>query len=115
MELRQQGEHFRVLDPASLPTVPFSPNRLKLCGIGLFAGLILGAVFTAGAEMMDDRLYTEKDLKELVHADIISEIPNIITAEDEKRRQRALRLQYASTAVVLAVIVAGSAISFLHR
>ena len=35
MELRQQGEHFRILDPPSLPVKPSFPNRLKLCGIGL--------------------------------------------------------------------------------
>lgn len=114
MELRQQGEHFRVLDPPSLPVTPFSPNRLKLCGIGLFAGIVLGAMFTAGAEMMDDRLYSEKDLKELIHADVISEIPNIITTDEEKRRKRVARLQWASTAVVFAVIAAGCAFSYFR-
>ena len=40
---RQQGEHFRILDPPSLPVKPYSPNRLKLSVIGLFVGLVLGA------------------------------------------------------------------------
>lgn len=114
MELRQQGEHFRVLDPPSLPVTPFSPNRLKLCGIGLFGGIVLGAMFTAGAEMMDDRLYSEKDLKELIHADVISEIPNIITMDEEKRRKRIAHLQWASTAAVFAVIAAGCAFSYFR-
>jgi polysaccharide chain length determinant protein (PEP-CTERM system associated) len=115
MEMRQQGEHFRILDPPSLPVTPFSPDRLKLCGMGLFAGLALGAVFTVGAEMVDDRLYSEKDLKQLVNADIISEIPNIITVDDEKKLRRVNQLQWMSAAVVLAIIAAGSAFSFLHR
>ena len=34
LERRQQGEHFRILDPPSLPVKPYFPNRLKLCGIG---------------------------------------------------------------------------------
>ena len=114
MELRQQGEHFRILDPPSLPVTPFSPNRLKLCGIGLFAGIVLGAMFTAGAELMDDRLYSEKDLKELIHADVISEIPNIITADEEKKRKRVAHLQWASTAAVFAVIAAGCAFSYFR-
>ncbi len=115
MELRQQGEHFRILDPPSLPVTPFSPDRLKLCGIGLFCGIVLAGIFTAGAEMMDDRLYSEKELKELVNADVISEIPNIITAADHHRHRRVLWLQWASAVVVLAIIAAGSAISFLHK
>ncbi len=114
MELRQQGEHFRILDPPSLPVTPFSPNRLKLCGVGLFVGLVFGAVFTAGAEMMDDRLYSEKDLKKLIQAEVISEIPNIITVDEEKKRRKVSRLQWASTALVFAAIAAGCAFSFLR-
>src|SRR5262249_43381738 len=33
LELRQQGEHFRILDPPSLPQKPYSPNRMKLCAM----------------------------------------------------------------------------------
>jgi len=114
MELREQGEHFQILDPPSLPTTPFSPNRLKLCGIGLFAGLVLGAVFTGGAELMDDRLYSEKDLKELINADVISEIPNIITADEDKSRRRILHVEVASAVLVFALIAAGYAFSYFR-
>ncbi len=114
MELREQGEHFQVLDPPSLPVSPYSPNRLKLCGIGLFAGIVLGAVSTAGAELMDDRLYTEKDLKLLISADVISEIPNIVTEDEQSKRRRILRLQWVSTALVFAIIAAGCAFSYLR-
>ena len=48
MELLQQGERFRIIDPPSLPVKPASPNRLKLCGMGLGIGLALGVVL-AGA------------------------------------------------------------------
>ena len=43
MELLQQGERFRIIDPPSLPLKPDFPNRLKFCGIGLGIGLALGA------------------------------------------------------------------------
>ncbi len=42
MELLQQGERFRILDPPSLPLKPDFPNRLKFCGMGLGIGLALG-------------------------------------------------------------------------
>lgn len=114
MELRQQGEHFRILDPPSLPVTPYSPNRLKMCGIGLVAGLVLGGAFTAGAEYMDDHLYSEDELKDLVHADIISEIPPIITAEEQKTRGRVLRLEWAGAALVFALIAAGFVFSYFR-
>ncbi len=39
MELLQQGERFRIVDPPSYPRRPEFPNRLKFCGMGLGIGL----------------------------------------------------------------------------
>src|SRR5205807_7375061 len=50
LELKQQGGHFRVLDPPSLPVKPYSSNRLKFCAMGLAVGLLLSGAATAGAE-----------------------------------------------------------------
>jgi len=114
MELRQQGEHFRILDPPSLPQKPYSPDRLKWCGIALLAGLGLGAAFTAGAEFLDDRLYSEKELKELVQINVLAEIPSVITSNEEATNRRKLWIEWASAGVVVALILAGSAVSYLR-
>ena len=53
MELLQQGERFRIIDPPSLPVKPDFPNRLKFCGFGLGIGLALGTVVAGAFEMMD--------------------------------------------------------------
>src|SRR5215472_11606172 len=55
LEKQQQGEHFRVMDPPSLPVKPYSPNRLKLFAIGLGVGLTLGFGLSFAFEMADDR------------------------------------------------------------
>ena len=114
MELLQQGERFRVLDPPSLPTKPSFPNRLKFCGIGLAVGLALG-IFVAGAfEMIDDRLYSEKEIKKLLPVPVTCEIPIIQTAAEEKAQHRATWRIWAATAVVIAIMLAGSAMSYLR-
>ena len=66
MELLQQGERFRILDPPSLPMKPSFPNRLKFCGIGLLVGLALGAGVVWAFEMMDDRVYSESGTEKAV-------------------------------------------------
>ena len=38
LEQNQQGEQFRIIDPASLPDKPSSPNHLLVSLIGLAAG-----------------------------------------------------------------------------
>jgi polysaccharide biosynthesis transport protein len=114
MELLQQGERFRIIDPPSLPVKPDFPNRLKFCGIGLAAGLALGAGVVAGFEVLDDRLYSEKEIKEMIPVPIISEIPMIITLYDEQSAKKKMWLGWATAAVVVVSILAGSAFSFLR-
>ncbi len=114
MELQQQGERFRILDPPSLPLKPDFPNRLKFCGIGLGVGLALGVVVAGAFEMMDHRLYDEKQLKDLLPVAVISEIPDIASPADEKRQRQRLWLGWATAAVVLGTILLGSAYSYLR-
>ncbi len=113
MELLQQGERFRVIDPPSLPLKPSFPNRLKFCGYGLMAGLILGAGLVWIVEMMDDRVYSELELRKLLPVLVLSELPVIADPADEQQRQRRTWIEWATTAVVVSAILAGSALSYL--
>jgi succinoglycan biosynthesis transport protein ExoP len=114
MELLQQGEHFQMIDPPSLPLKPDFPNRLKFCGIGLGIGIALGGALAGGMEFLDDRLYDEKALKELLPVTVISEIPPITNPQEERKQERKLWVGWATAAVVFATILAGSAISYLR-
>ena len=113
MERMQQGERFTMLDPPSLPTRPTSPNRLKLCGIGLGVGLALGLIVVIGFEFMDDRMHNEKEIKALLPVAIISEIPEIATPSDERTRKRRMAFGWAMAALVFVTILAGSAFTYL--
>ncbi len=114
MELLQQGERFRIIDPPSLPVKPDFPNRLKFCGIGLAVGLALGAGVVAGFEMLDDRLYNEKEIQEMMPVPVISEIPEIVNLCDEQHAKRNIWLGWATAAMVALSILAGSAFSYLR-
>ena len=114
MELLQQGERFQILDPPSLPVKPDFPNRLKFSGIGLAAGLVLGVVVAGAFEMLDDRLYDEKELKQLLPTPVISEIPVITNRADQRNKQRRTWLSWATAAGVVVTIVAGSAFTYFR-
>jgi uncharacterized protein involved in exopolysaccharide biosynthesis len=114
LERRQQGEHFRVLDAASLPIKPCFPDRPKLCLIGLLVGIMLGCSAVAGAEMLDERLRSEKELKDLVPVEIIAHISDIDTPEEQLVQQKLTWLSSAAAVFVLASIVLGYVISYLH-
>jgi polysaccharide chain length determinant protein (PEP-CTERM system associated) len=111
---RQQGEHFRVLDPPSLPAKPDFPNHLKLCGIGFGVGLFLGVALAGGSEFLDDRIHSEKELKAMIPAGVLSEIPGISTVEEQRKQIRSIRLAWIAGAFVFASILMGTAFSFLR-
>jgi hypothetical protein len=64
--------------------------------------------------MADDRLYSEKEIKNLIPVPVICEIPVIgAPADGSSGNERAWR-GWAAAAVVVAVIAAGSVLSYLR-
>ena len=114
MELLQQGERFSIIDPPSLPLKPIFPNRLKFCGIGLGVGLALGALVAGAFEMMDDRIYDQKELQKLLPVAVISEIPAIVVEADERNERQRLWLGWAAAVFVSVTILLGSVFSYLR-
>jgi len=114
MELLQQGERFRIVDPPSFPQRPEFPNRLKFCAIGLGIGLAMGLLVAGAFEMMDDRMYDVKEIKKLLPAEVIGEIPVIENFADAQNAKRKLLLGWATAGLVFVIILAGSAFSYLR-
>jgi succinoglycan biosynthesis transport protein ExoP len=114
MEQMQQGERFTMLDPPSLSLKPDFPNRLKFCGMGLGVGLALGLMVVVLFEIMDDRLHSEKEIKTLLPMAVLSDIPEIVSPSDERHNKKRQVLGWVTAALVVATILAGSAISYLH-
>jgi capsular exopolysaccharide synthesis family protein len=75
LEKRQQGEQFKVLDPANMPMKPFMPNRMKVILIGSFCSGLIGA----GAIFLIEYLYAyfrkPEDFQEISELPILSTIP----------------------------------------
>lgn len=114
MEQMQQGERFILLDPPSLPIKPDFPNRLKFCLMGLIAGILLGGGLVATLEILDDRLRSDRDIEELLPIPVISEIPEVVNPADERNRRKRAVVGWVAAAVVFLIILAGSAVSYLH-
>jgi protein tyrosine kinase modulator len=114
MEQMQQGERFKMLDPPSLPLKPDFPNRVEFCAFGLLAGLAFGGASVAAFEFTDDRLHYESDISDLLPVPIICEIPEVSNLVDEQQNKRKALIGWAAAAAVFAIILVGSAVSYLH-
>jgi succinoglycan biosynthesis transport protein ExoP len=112
LEKRQQGEQFRILDPPSLPTKPYWPDRFEFNLFGLVAGLIVGFAALVGAEALDDRVHGEKDLRSLIVAPVVVDIPSLKTRSETRMQQWKSGLEWVGGVMILGVIVAGSVFGF---
>lgn len=89
LEQRQIGEVFRVLDRASLPESPISPNRAMINLVGMLAGLALGLGLAALLDYRDKGLRSEDDVMAVLRLPVLATIPVIGRAG--RRRSRRLK------------------------
>jgi polysaccharide chain length determinant protein (PEP-CTERM system associated) len=111
LEKRQQGQQFRIIDPASLPNQAYSPDRLKFSAFGLLAGLILGIGCLSAAEYVDDRVRGSHDVK-IAGARILVGIPHLMTPLEEQQQARRRVQEWCAAILLAVVIVAGNVLTF---
>lgn len=113
VEQRQQGEQFRLLDPAVPSRQPLAPNRMTL----LFMGLLLAGGSAAGvgllAESRDTSFHSADDLREFTTVPVLASIPPIVTAPDTRRARARFWLGAAAAAGWIAA-VGGAAMRVAH-
>jgi len=88
---QQQGEQFRVLDPANLPSQPSFPNRPLFAAGGLCGGLALGLGIAFLLEVQDTSLKTERDVEFSLRLPVLAMVPAIEPVTNKKLNSRAVR------------------------
>jgi len=83
LERKQQGEQFRILDPAGLPEKPFKPNRDGVLAVGAALGLAIGLGLAWFRESMDRSFYEVSDVETYLKLPVIATILNL--NEEEKK------------------------------
>lgn len=106
LERRQQGEQFRILDPASLPQKPSEPSPLEITFFGWVLGLCGGIGLATARERRDKTVRGEWDIADLP---VVVRIPTLRT----EREQTRLRWNHgfeAAGITLLLILSAGAGI-----
>jgi polysaccharide chain length determinant protein (PEP-CTERM system associated) len=106
LEKQQGGQQFRLIDPASLPALPSSPNRRKISMGGAAGGFFVGLALALLMELRDTSFHTEKDLAEHLDLPFVLGIPLLPTRVEERRRKRRSLSQWAAASAMLLVVAA---------
>jgi polysaccharide chain length determinant protein (PEP-CTERM system associated) len=106
LEKQQGGQQFRLIDEASLPSLPSSPNRRKMSGMGAAGGLLLGLALALLMEMRDTSFHTEKDLDKHLDLPFVLGIPLLPTRVEERQRKWRNLSQWAAASAMLLVVAA---------
>jgi polysaccharide chain length determinant protein (PEP-CTERM system associated) len=84
LEHHQEGEQFRVLDPANLPDKPSFPNRPLFALGGLAGGLGLGLGIAFLLEMKDTSMRSERDIEFILRLPVLAMVPAIDPLSEKK-------------------------------
>ena len=107
LERRQQGEQFKVIEPAHLPERPYSPDRRRLNAMGAALGLALGLGLAAILEYFDTSMRTEEDVLMALALPVLALIPHVDGVEDVVRCRRRLLMWGVTAAATVLMSVAG--------
>jgi polysaccharide chain length determinant protein (PEP-CTERM system associated) len=77
LERDQQGEQFKILDPARIPEKPIRPDRNKILIAGLVIGLALGGGLTWFRESLDQSFHTVAQVEGYLGVPVLVAIPNL--------------------------------------
>jgi succinoglycan biosynthesis transport protein ExoP len=116
LEKRQEGQQFRLIDHPSLPTVPTSPNRIKISLGGAAAGIGLGLALAFLMDLKDSSFHSEEDLSQRFALPLVVGVPLLLTSNEERSRTRKRAFEWvAGSGLVLAVLLAQVYEFYLYR
>jgi succinoglycan biosynthesis transport protein ExoP len=116
LEKRQEGQQFHLIDRPSLPTVPSSPNRVKISLGAVAGGIGLGLALALLMDKRDRSFHSDEELSKSLAFPLVVGVPLIRTPwEERSRKWRRIFEWVAGSALALAVIVAEFYEYYLYR
>ena len=106
LEGRQQGQQFRITDPPTLPTVPVSPQRVKICLGGLAAGLFLGLALAFFIDAKDQCFHLEKDISRTFPVPLVIGVPLLLTPSEARRLTWQNGMAWLAVSAMAVVVMA---------
>ena len=103
LELSRKAERFSLIEPATRPTEPVSPNRPAYLLVSIVFAASLGGMVVFLLETLDQSIRSLKQLARIIGSLPLVVIPNIVSPF-QRRRQRRKRLIYTGSSIALLLL-----------
>ncbi|HEU0119618.1 MAG TPA: hypothetical protein VFQ91_03770 [Bryobacteraceae bacterium] len=91
----QEGQHYRLVEPPSLPSMPSSPKRKRMSLIAFGAGLALGLMLAFLRDVLDGVFRHEDEIQKRLNVPVIVSLPVFTTPWEEKRKRSRHVVEWA--------------------
>lgn len=98
----------RLETPAELPREPASPKPALSIAVSLIAGLLTGLAAVFGMQLIDPRVRSERQLRELYRLPVLARIPKVRNRFGRHRESQAAIAENSYQALRVALIGAGA-------
>jgi polysaccharide chain length determinant protein (PEP-CTERM system associated) len=114
LEKHQEGQQFRVIDPASLPALPSFPNRPMLRLGGAAAGLLLGLALGFVVDITNRPFYTEKELSQRFPVPLVLSVPLLLSPAQLRKRSGRRAFEALAGCIVIVVVCIAELYVYRH-
>lgn len=115
LEKRRQGEQFRMIDPPSLPTKPYWPNRLAFSIGGMVAGIAIGLALAVLLDFFNPRFVQQSELVEFVGSGYVLALPTFTTEQELAQEQRRRVIEGIAAGLIAAIIPAVTILGYFRH
>lgn len=102
--VQDKAGSFKIVDPAIVPTIPVSPNRVKMILLALFGGIGAGFGAIVLADMLDRSIKSVDQLRTF-GLPVLAVIPAIRTAKESRRKKTKDVVLYTVAGVYFACVL----------
>ena len=103
LEQDRQAERFEVIEQATVPSKPISPNRKRIASTGAFGGIAAGIGLIMLLEYLDKSIRDTSDLTRRLRIRPFAAIPYLTIRSEARRRWRRLAALLAGGTAVAAL------------
>lgn len=104
MEVQDKSTNFRIVDPAIMPIIPVSPDRVKIILLGILAGIAAGFGLVFMKDQMNPTVKSADVLKTM-GLNVLAIIPHIEDPKEIAVQSKKDRLLYLCSGAYFCIIV----------